>query len=138
MKKAIRSIAVVVAVLVVIVAGWLVWGSWVSPGERRAMKDALDRTDEVAKYEGSERADYNQRFQAAKAAILICQKKEVIAYDKQIVPVLDLQLSMAQSEYATRLTASTDSRYGRKLEVIEGSSRQTEATLRKQLQGIWK
>jgi hypothetical protein len=75
MKKAIGSIAVVLAVIVVVVGGWLFWGSRVSPVERRAMRDALDRIDEVAKFEGNEQADYSQRLQAAEAAILILSKK---------------------------------------------------------------
>ena len=134
MKKAIGSIAIVLAVVVVVVAGLLIWGSWISPVERRAMRDALDRIDEVARYEGSEQDAYRQRFQAAKAAILICQKKEVTAYDKQLVRLLNLQLDGAQEEHAARLTASTDARYTRRLEVVEDSNRQTEAMLRTHLQ----
>src|SRR5271170_1523446 len=110
MKKAIRSIAVVLAVVVVGAIGWLVWGSWVSPAERQAMRDALDRIDEVAKFEGNEQADYRQRLQAAEAAILVCEKREVTAYDKQLVPLLDLQFDGAKAEHATRLEAIKDSR----------------------------
>jgi hypothetical protein len=134
MKKAIGSIAIVLMVVVVVAAGWLVWGSWVSPVERRAMRDALDRIDEVAKFEGNEQADYSQRLQAAEAAILICQKREVTAYDKQLLPVLDLQFDGAKAEHAARLAASKDSRYARKLNVLEDSNRQTEAMLREHLQ----
>ena len=134
MKKAIGLIAIVLAVVVVVVTGWLIWGSWISPVERRAMRDALDRIDEVASYEGTEQDAYRQRLQAAKAAILICQKEEVTAYDKQLVPLLNFQLDGAQEEHAARLTVSTDPRYARKLEVVEDSNRQTEAMLRTHLQ----
>ena|ERR1700722_18001365 len=133
MKKAIGSIAIVLAVVVIVVALWLVWGSWVSQGERRAMRNALNRIDEVARYEGNEQADYSQRLQAAKAAILICQNEEVTAYDKQLVPLLDLQFDGAQAEHEARLTASTDPLFARKLKVVEDSNRQTEAMLRTHL-----
>jgi hypothetical protein len=130
MKKAIGSIAIVLAVVVIVVALWLIWGSWVSPGERRAMRNALNRINEVARYEGNEQADYGQRLQAAKAAILICQNEEVTAYDKQLVPLLDLQFDGAQAEHEARLTADKDPLFARKLKVVEDSNRQTEAMLR--------
>jgi hypothetical protein len=134
MKKAIGSIAIVLAVVVVVVAGWLFWGSWVSPAERRAMRDALDRIDEVARYEGSEQAIYSQKLRVAKAAIIGCQKKAVTAYDKQLLPALDFQLDGAQEEHTARLTANIDARCKRRLEVVEDSNRQTEMMLRKNLQ----
>jgi hypothetical protein len=134
MKKAIGSIAIVLAMVVVGAVGCLVWGSWVSPVERRAMGDALNRIDEVARFEGNEQADYSQRLQAAEAAILICQKREVTAYDKQLVPLLDLQFGGAKAEHAARLEAIKDSLYARKLKVVEDSNRQTEGMLRTHLQ----
>jgi hypothetical protein len=94
------------------------------------MRDALDRIDEVARYEGNEQSDYGQKLQAGKAAILVCQSEEVTAYDKQIVPLLDLQFDGAQAEHAARFTASRDRLYARKLKVVEDSNRQTEAMLR--------
>jgi len=98
------------------------------------MRDALDRIDEVAKYEGNDQIVYGQKLQEAKAAILNCQKKEITAYDKQLVPLLNLQLDGAQAEHAARLTASTDARYARRLEVVEDSNHHTEAMLRTHLQ----
>jgi hypothetical protein len=105
---------------------------WINrfPGERRAMRNALNRINEVARYEGNEQADYGQRLQAAKAAILICQNEEVTAYDKQLVPLLDLQFDGAQAEHEARLTADKDPLFARKLKVVEDSNRQTEAMLR--------
>jgi len=134
MKKAVGLIAIVLVLVAVVVTGLLVWGSWVSPAERQAMRDALDRIDEVARYKGSEQAAYEQKLQGAKAAILICHMKEVTAYDKQLVPLLDFQLDGAQSEHTARLMASTDPRYARMLEVVEDANRQREVMLRTHLQ----
>jgi hypothetical protein len=102
--------------------------------EKRAMKVALDRIDEVGNCEVNEQQACDERLRAARTAILVCQRKEFTAYDKQLVPLLDLQLHGAQAERETRIKASTDQRYGHKLEVLEGSNRETEALLRSHLQ----
>jgi len=126
--------AVGLGLVVLIVGGWLIWGSWVSPMEKRAMRVAPDRIDEVAHCDGSAQNDCDQRFQAAKLAIVVCQKKQVTAYDKQLVPLLNLQLDGARTEYKARVKASTDQRYARMLVVLEDSNRETEALLRSHLQ----
>jgi len=101
--------------------------------EKRAMKVALDRIDEVASCEVSEQA-CDERLRTARTGIFVCQKKEFTAYDKQLVPLLDMQLDGAEAERETRIKASTDQRYEHKLEVLEGSNRETEALLRSHLQ----
>ena len=133
MKKAIGLIAIVLSLLVCVVGGWLVWGSWISPMEGRAMKVALDRIDDVAKCKANEQQTCEEKLQLARTAIFVCQKKELTAYDKQLVPALDLQLDGAQAESRTRIKASTDQRYAHQLEVIEGSNREAEALLRSHL-----
>jgi hypothetical protein len=127
-------LAVGFGLVVFVVGGWLIWGSWVSPMEKRAMTVALDRIDEVANCEVSDQQVCEKRLEAARTAILVCQKKEFTAYDKQLVPVLDMQLDGAQAERETRSKASTDKSYGHKLEVLLDSNRETEAMLRTHLQ----
>jgi len=137
-KKIVISISVFVVVgswlVVFVIGGWLVWGSWVSPMEKRAMKVALDRIDEVANCKASEQQGCEERLQAARTGILVCQKNEFTAYDKQLVLLLDLQLDGAQTERETRIKASTDQHYRHRLEVLEESNRQIEAMLRAHLQ----
>jgi len=113
MKKAIAIVAMVLVVLAVGLVGVLVWGSWISPLERRAMRAALDRIDEVGKYQGNESVVYDQKLQAAKAAIVVCKKREITEYDKRLVLMLDIQLDGAVIEQKGRIKASTDPRYSR-------------------------
>jgi uncharacterized membrane protein YccC len=80
MKRLIKVGVLLVALVVMVLAGWLVWGSWTSPIERRAMRVALDRIEEVARYKGSEQNVYDQKVQAAHEAILVCQKRRITAY----------------------------------------------------------
>jgi hypothetical protein len=124
----------IILLAVLAVSSWLVWGSWVSPFERRAMTDALSRIDEVAEYGGSDTAGYEQTVQAARTAILICERRAVTAYDKQLEPLLVLQLEGAQAEYATRIKTTTDPNFEQKLAVISDLNRRTEAVLRSHLQ----
>jgi len=98
------------------------------------MKVALDRIDEVGKCEAGEPAVCDQKLQTAKAAILACEKKEVTAYDRQLVPLLDLQLDGAITEQKARSNTGTDPRYARQLVVVEESNHQSEMMLRVHLQ----
>lgn len=134
MKRAIGIIAIGLAVLVVVGGGWLVWGSWISPMERRAMRIALDRIDDVAKYEGNDNAVYDKRLQEAQSAILLCRKRQITAYDHQLVPLVDMQLKGAQAEHTARLRAETDRRYSQTLKVVGDVNRESETLLREHLQ----
>ena len=133
MRKAIITIALVVAVVVLGIAGWLFWGSWISPPEKRAMNIALDRMDEVGSYEGGDQAVYEQKVRAAKAAILECQKKEITAYDRQLLPALDMQLDGAQTEHKARVNARTDPRYAQMLPKVAEGNRWSESVLREDI-----
>jgi hypothetical protein len=134
MKRRIVVATVILAVFLVVIGLWLVWGSWISPVEERAMKSALDRIDEVSKYEGDDRAVFERRLQEAQSAILLCKRREITAYDRQLVPALDLQLEGAQAEHKARLKAESDPQYSRMLKVVEDTNRKSEAVLREHLQ----
>jgi hypothetical protein len=98
------------------------------------MRFALDRIDEVARYEGSEQAVYDQKVEAAREAILVCHKRRITGYDGQLVPALDTQLASAQAVHKARLKAATDQQYVHMLKVLQDSDQQTEAMLREHLQ----
>jgi len=75
--------------------GWAVWGSWVTPFEKRAIRNALTETAKVRQFRGDESDAYRAQVAKARSAVEVCRKREISSYDEQIVWLVELDLDSA-------------------------------------------
>jgi hypothetical protein len=84
-------IAGFVGLNVLLVAGVVVWGSWISPFEKRSLRKALRDVEAVQRLHGDE-AEFQRAVDEAEASLAVCRKRSITEYDSRITMTLEMNL----------------------------------------------
>jgi hypothetical protein len=90
-------IAGFVGLNVLLVAGVLVWGSWITPLEKRSLRKALSDVEAVQRLHGDE-AGFQRAVDDAEASIAVCKKRSITEYDSRITMLLEMDLDSSMKE----------------------------------------
>jgi hypothetical protein len=133
-KRAMKWVAVSATVLVgrviLLVVGWVVSGSWVTPFEKRAIETALTEIDGIRQYRGVDSEAYRAQIARATAAVAPCKKREITIYDGQIVWGVEMDLDEAVAEKKFWQIPDTNPKKQHALEVQADSARFMERSIR--------
>ena len=120
MRPATIGVAVLIGVVGLGALGWMIWGSWVSPFEKRAINAALTEIDAVRQYHDVDSDAYRAQIGRAKSAVATCKRREITNYDGQIVEGVDMYLGSAMLEAKVWRLPDADPR---KQQMIDGEQK---------------
>jgi hypothetical protein len=84
-------IAGFVGLNVLLVAGVMVWGSWITPLEKRSLRRALSDVEAVQRLHGDE-PEFQRAVDSAEASLAICRKRSITEYDSRVTMMLEMNL----------------------------------------------
>ena len=125
-----RGSIALIAIALVWIAGWLIWGSWINPFEKRNIRKALEEIDKVSSFRGQENDDFRNQVAKAQDAVKSCKTQAITEYDSQLTVLVELQLESAIKEQQFYQLPDSNPRKQQMLKVINEASRTTEEMIR--------
>jgi len=118
-KRVLVGLVAALVVILVVPVGYLIWGSWITPFEKPALRNALDQAENLEGCTSDNDSRYEGLVTNADAAMNLAEHRAISEYDHQLVLIAQMQLKGAKSICTLRRKAATDSRYATSLRTIE-------------------
>ena len=123
----------ILGLVLVLTLAVLVWGSWITPFERVAMRKAITDIETLERMQGSE-ADYQGKILATKSSVLLCKKRAITEYDSRVTMLIEMDLRDAILRKKIVNLPDTDSRKPLMMKAVSEKDGSIDAMLRQVIQ----
>ena len=137
-KVSIARIAVALGIIFgvsgLLSVGLLVWGSWITPFEKRDINAALGEIQAVRQFQGQDSDAYRKQVTVAEQAVSNCRKQAITGYDSRLTMLVEMQFETAVKEQKAWKMPDSDPMKNRMLVMFANSDRKMDDMLREHVQ----